>query len=320
MFDHQCVVLETPDPTIELLTGKNYSYAVMVIENGEQRVYATKLDKLSTEQLFNGWNNLELPRNIGVHLNALSAKTYVMLKDKYSVKDVSNEISMMRRHKTHEQVNCIMMAARCTDTILKEFAALPKGQITSEIDAKLWIENQMYQRGMEPAYPVIVASGKNSAIPHHIPTKEWNSGPVLIDAGAKYKGFCSDMTRMFDNGMTQQQKDEYTMLLGIQTHVLRMLKKGVSYAELHKFVQSALGRDKEYFTHSLGHGIGVEVHENPRVGLKSKDVIELGDVFTIEPGVYYENYGFRVEDTIFFDGEPRILTLHTKDLVPLFKP
>jgi len=320
MFTHECVVLETPDPTIELLTGKKYSYAVVIIKNGVQEVYATKLDKLTNEKVFTGWNNVSLPRSIGVNVNGLSAKRYVMLKEKYALSDVSGEIIKLRRHKTVEQANCIMKAAQCTDTILKEFCMLPKGVITSEIEAKLWIEKQMYLRGMEPAYPVIVASGKNSAVPHHIPTNEWNDGPVLIDAGARYKGYCSDMTRMFDNGMTQKQKDEYTMLLGIQEHTLRMLKKGVSYSELHKFVQSALGKDKEYFAHSLGHGIGIEVHEEPRVGLTSKDTIEVGDVFTIEPGVYYENYGFRVEDTVFFDGTPRILTKHTKELLSLFKP
>jgi len=320
MYTEDCIVLETPDPTIEFLTGRKYSYAVCVLFKGNITVYATKLDKLDKESLFKGWREMKLPPKIGLNLSALNTKTYIDLSKRFSVIDVSNKIRDFRRHKTIEQANCVEKAARCTDLILQRFCLLPKGKIESELDARLWIEREIYLRGMEPAYPVIVASGKNSGIPHHTPTTELNSGPVLIDAGARYNGYCSDMTRMYDNGMDLDQKKKYAYLLGIQNHTIRMVKKDVPYKELHNYVVRSLGDDADFFTHSLGHGVGIEVHESPRVSKGSNDIVQLGDIFTIEPGLYYQNYGLRIEDTLYYDGETRVLTNHSKELRPLFKP
>lgn len=150
------------------------------------------------------------------------------------------------------------------------------------------------------SFEPIVAFGDHSAIPHHQNTdrKLKKQEIVLIDMGMKYKGYCSDLTRTFFIGKpNSEQAAIYNKVAAAQKAAIKAAKPGISCAKLDKIAREAMGTDAQYFTHSLGHGIGLEVHESPSLFSKSKDRIKKGMVFTIEPGIYLPGkFGVRIED------------------------
>ena len=108
------------------------------------------------------------------------------------------------------------------------------------------------------------------------------------------------------------------MLLKIQENAINQIKENKKCSELYDFVVKSLGKYKDYFTHGLGHGVGVEIHEMPNLTLNSKDRIKNSMVFTIEPGIYFpKRFGIRIEDTILFKNNPIVLTKTSKDLLIL---
>ena len=173
-----------------------------------------------------------------------------------------------------------------------------------------------------PAFETIVASGPNGARPHARPTdRAVEAGEtVVIDAGALVDGYCADCTRTFATGpLPNELTQAYTTCLEGQLAGLEAVRAGVSGVEA-----DAAARDRietaglgEKFGHGLGHGVGLEVHEAPRLSRESTDTLAAGNVVTVEPGVYLEGLGgIRIEDLVIVtDGEPEVLTSSTKDLV-----
>jgi Xaa-Pro aminopeptidase len=169
-------------------------------------------------------------------------------------------------------------------------------------------------------FEVIVASGPNSAMPHAIPSDRviLPGEPVLIDCGARVNGYCSDITRTYCFGEPDDKfKSTYTAVLGAQLTTLAVLKAGMTGKEADQMARAVLQecRLEEYFQHGLGHGIGLEVHELPRVGSRSEDLLPANAVFTIEPGVYLPGWGgIRIEDTVVMeDGGVKVLTTSSKE-------
>lgn len=157
-------------------------------------------------------------------------------------------------------------------------------------------------------------------MPHHEPKNEKiKKGFCVIDFGVKYKGYCSDITRTAYVGKpSQKEKEIYNMLLKIQKDAISQVKENKKCSELYNFVNESLGKCKKYFTHGLGHGVGVEIHEMPNLTLNSKDRIKNNMVFTIEPGIYFPGkFGIRIEDTILFKNNPISLTTTSKDLITI---
>jgi Xaa-Pro aminopeptidase len=173
-----------------------------------------------------------------------------------------------------------------------------------------------------PAFETIVASGPNAAKPHARPSdRVVEAGEtVVIDAGAQVDDYCADCTRTFVTGpLPDELKSAYSTCLEGQLAGLEAVRAGVTGVEA-----DAAARDKieaaglgEKFGHGLGHGVGLEVHEAPRLSRESTDTLAAGNVATVEPGVYLEGLGgIRIEDLVIVtDGEPEVLTTSTKDLV-----
>jgi Xaa-Pro aminopeptidase len=154
------------------------------------------------------------------------------------------------------------------------------------------------------SFEPIVCFGVSSALPHHESStrKLKKNDIVLIDMGAKFEGYCSDMTRTFFFGLQpdEELKKMLQLTLKAQAEAVKMVKAGVKISDLDKKAREILGEYDKYFTHSLGHGVGLEVHEAPGVSGRSKTVLEEGMVITIEPGVYKEGLGgIRIEDTLY---------------------
>jgi Xaa-Pro aminopeptidase len=154
------------------------------------------------------------------------------------------------------------------------------------------------------AFPAIIASGPNGANPHAEPTdRALGDGDfVTIDFGVIMDGYCSDMTRTFLLGTpTEKQREVYDSVLRAQAAGLAAARAGIRCKDLDRVCRSLIEKDGygEYFIHTTGHGIGTEVHEDPRIGKENETVLAAGMAVTIEPGIYLKDWGgVRIEDTV----------------------
>jgi len=164
-----------------------------------------------------------------------------------------------------------------------------------------------------------VASGPNSALPHaHASERRICSGePILIDMGARINGYCSDFSRTFSLGRDEKLEEIYNIVLEAQLTAIKEIQPGMSMAKADQLAREVIDRAGygEAFGHSLGHGVGLEIHELPSLSTNSQDVLADGMVFTIEPGIYLPGWGgVRIEDLVTLEkGRPRVLTMSRKD-------
>lgn len=196
-------------------------------------------------------------------------------------------------------------AARIADeAYIRVTASLTPGATEREVARAL--DQTMEDLGADsPSFPTIVAAGLNSARPHHEPGNTViNAGdPVVIDMGAKYRGYCSDMTRSFCYGQADTRYNElYNLVLKSHEDSKAAVTNGANGKEVDAIARDILkgaGFEKE-FNHSLGHGVGLDVHEAPSLSTRSEDVLQPGMVVTIEPGIYFGDWGgIRIEDSVF---------------------
>ncbi len=192
------------------------------------------------------------------------------------------------------------IAQKAMQNVLK---FLCKGVSENEIKDRL--EKDMISMGAEgTSFETIVAFGKNSAVPHHQTGEDRleENSVVLIDMGCRVNGYCSDITRTFFYGQpTDKFVDCYNAVLSANQTAIDNIRDGINTDVADGFARNALkGKGLEkYFTHSLGHGVGLEIHEYPYLSPKKKDKLENNMVFTIEPGVYFDGeFGIRIEDTV----------------------
>jgi Xaa-Pro aminopeptidase len=225
----------------------------------------------------------------------------------------------MRTIKREDELENLRMAAALGDKVLKKVLPMIKPGVTEKHIANLLRQySNEYADGT--SFPPIVAFGKNGAVPHHHSddTKLKKNDAILIDQGVKYKGYMSDMTRCFfiGKGVSAIRK-MYEQLLAAQQAGVNMVRAGVKISELDMAVRALLGKENKYFTHSLGHGVGLEVHEDPGVSGRSETVLEPGMVITIEPGIYKPGIGgVRIEDTVIVTEQGcEVITKSTKNTV-----
>jgi Xaa-Pro aminopeptidase len=194
-----------------------------------------------------------------------------------------------------------------------------------EADVAAEMDYQMRRLGAEkPAFDTIVASGERTALPHAHPTsrKLASDELLLIDAGAFQDGYASDMTRMIHLGRVPAKvRTMYRAVLEAQLAAIDAVREGVTAARVDRAARDVLaahGLDKQ-FTHSTGHGLGLEIHEPPRLGKIDKTRLRAGMAITIEPGAYIEQFGgIRIEDTVVVTSHGcEILTPTSKELVNL---
>lgn len=212
------------------------------------------------------------------------------------------------------------------DAYLALLPVIKEGMSENDLAAEL--EYLMRSYGASgTSFSTIAAFGKNSSVPHHETgnAKLKFGDIILIDFGCKYGGYCSDCTRTFlfgDDKKHEEFKKTYKRVLAAHMLVKEKTSCGMTGAQADAIARDYLkeqgGLDK-FFTHSLGHGIGINVHELPFISPKSSDILQNGMVFSDEPGVYFQgNYGIRIEDTITLsDGKVTSLTDSDKNLLIL---
>ncbi len=254
---------------------------------------------------------------IGLNFCSIRLKTFYYLKKHLKLKfnDISDDLRILRMTKRKDEVNKIKKACNITD---KVFSLIVNNfKFKTELELKNFIELKIKEMGCELAFNPVVATGKNTSMPHYkAGDVKLKKGFLLLDFGAKYKGYCSDMSRMLYLGKPSKKEiDEYKKLLSIQEGLIEQVKVGMRCSVLDNRARKKLGKQ---FIHSLGHGLGVEIHELPTLTPRSKDILVNNAVFTIEPGVYYPGkYGIRIEDTVMVDdrGKMQVLTRSSKELI-----
>ncbi len=243
---------------------------------------------------------------VGITLASIPASTLdTMIKsdDKKRIVDISEKILALRSVKEEWEVNMIREATRITEkAIARSLDYIREGMRDYELAGI--ITREMYWGGAQAlAFNPIVAIGPNSAYPHAYPSghKVRKHSVIVIDVGCIYKNYCSDMTRTV---LLNPEKTEMLLLEEVElayNDALSALKHGVEASEpyaaaLRRFV---LRRHQAHFTHSLGHGLGVEVHEKPTLSLFSEEKLARNMVVTVEPGLYFPGaYGFRIENPV----------------------
>jgi Xaa-Pro aminopeptidase len=226
----------------------------------------------------------------------------------------------LRRVKDDEELRAIAEAAILTDEVY-EWTVEQGLREKTEIEVARAAQAKMRELGAEPSFPPIVAAGPNGAMPHAEPgEKEIQSGDMVIfDMGAELNGYCSDCTRTFSVGKPRGEAGEiYKLVHKAQAAGLEAVAVGKSAKEVDAAARKIIADagHGDHFGHGLGHGVGLEVHEAPRLSQRSEDVLESGEVVTIEPGVYVPaQLGVRIEDLVVVtDDGPENLSGLPKEL------
>jgi Xaa-Pro aminopeptidase len=231
-----------------------------------------------------------------------------------------NLVEELRYVKDADEIEQVRKAARLTSAVFEEAMALVQPGVR-ESDLAAEIDYRMRRAGAEgAAFETIVASGPRSAWPHaRASAKLLNESElVILDLGAIVEGYAADMARTLYLGKPQQRvRDIYSAVQEAQKAAIESVRSGVSAGEVDRAARKVLERRglAGNFTHSTGHGVGLEVHERPRLGQGESQGLAVGCVLAVEPGVYLEGFGgIRLEDTILVgDKGAEILTPATKD-------
>lgn len=235
------------------------------------------------------------------HLTIAGLKRWKSILPKRQWKTSQNLVRKQRLIKTETELDKLRTAAKLGDKILKKILPQLKPGV-SEIQIARLFRQYSDEMADGVSFDPIVAFGVNGAIPHHHPgsQKLKKNDAILIDQGVNFQGYMSDMTRCFSIGKgLPAVQDMYEKLLKVQQASVNMVRAGVKISELATATRALLGKDEKYFTHSLGHGVGLEVHEAPTVSSRSETILAPGMVITIEPGLYKAGLGgVRIEDTV----------------------
>lgn len=222
----------------------------------------------------------------------------------FKLKPAETIIEAKRAIKTEEEISFIVAAQQIAEGALKRAVAHAKPGMT-ERELMAEVNYEMIIGGAEKySFETIVAFGANTAQPHHHPSdkKLDKNDLILVDMGAKYNGYCSDMTRTLCLGTPVQQLAEiYDIVKTAQEYVIKNIKAGMTCHDADSLAREyIISRGYgENFGHSFGHGVGIDIHETPRLGVNSQTVLMPNMVVTAEPGIYIPGLGgVRIEDML----------------------
>ena len=212
-------------------------------------------------------------------------------------------VEQLRAVKEPEEIERMAAASELADDVFRW--ALESGLAgRTERDVARAVEARIRELGAEPSFPPIIAAGENGALPHAEPgDREIGSGELVVfDMGAELDGYCSDGTRTFATGEPgDEAREVYDLVLTAQLASLAAIRVGASGKEIDAVAREMITEagHGEQFGHGLGHGVGLEVHEGPRLATTSEDELRAGNAVTVEPGIYLPGrFGVRIEDLI----------------------
>lgn len=237
---------------------------------------------------------------------------------------LEKELEALRMVKSEEEKECILTAQKIAEDAFSHILTFIKPGVT-EKEIALELDFYMLSHGAEAlSFETIAVAGKKTSMPHGVPDDNvvQNGDFVTMDFGAVYKGYHSDMTRTVAVGsVSDEQKKIYNIVAQAQEAALCVLKKGVSCADADKAARDVIKNSGygDYFGHGTGHGVGIEIHESPSLSPKSPHKLQVGNVVTVEPGIYLpDKFGVRIEDmAIITESSFENLTKAPKELIIL---
>lgn len=263
--------------------------------------------------------------DICVQEEHISLSAFERLKEKVGrVKSSGIKFDNLRSVKDESEIESLKKAASIGEEVFGEVLCFIKeGKTEKEVAA--FIDYQLKLKGAQgPSFDTICVSGANTSLPHGVPTdKKLAKGEfITMDFGCKVNGYCSDMTRTVALGsVTHEMAKVYDVVLKAHLAASEKVKAGASCKDLDAIARNIIKENGygEYFSHSLGHGVGLKIHEQPNLSPKSEAILKVGNVVTVEPGIYIPGkFGVRIENTMIvneFCGEN--LQKSSKDLIIL---
>ncbi len=335
--------LEVYLPNIRYLTGFSGSNAFLFIGKdlslfvSDPRYDEQSREEVQDADIFIYSRDLfecreKLPKKkliLGVPEEHISCSLYKRLKEnleEFEVKLVADPVAEFRITKTEEEIETIRKSQEITDRIFEDILKIVEPGKMTELDLAAEIEYRMKKFGAEkPSFDTIVATGPHSALPHAKPRDVVieNETMLLMDFGNYFRGYSSDMTRTVWVGRSPDQEfvKIYEIVKEAQQRAEEEARPGMTGEEIDRIARSVIedAGYGEYFGHSLGHGVGLEVHEQPRISRTGKDPVKPGTVFTVEPGIYIPGFGgVRIEDLVVMrDDGVEILTKSPKNLIKI---
>lgn len=263
--------------------------------------------------------------NLGFEKQNLTVAELQSLPKRLRIKFISTEnlIEKQRLIKQDVELNKIKSAAGITDKAFSHIIKLIKVGMT-EKQLALEIEFYIKKQADDTAFPPIVAFNKYAAIPHYLPDDKkqlTDHSLILLDFGARIGNYCSDMSRViFLNTPSSRILKMYSVVLQAQQKAIKGISPGMTGHQADNIARSFIaGKNYSPYEHGLGHGVGLAIHEDPRLKIGSQQKLVPGMVFTIEPGIYIEGTaGIRIEDlAVLTDNGVKILSSSTKEVIIL---
>lgn len=311
-----------------------YGSGAGVVEEDRTLVVTTLLERDRAKELGNEVDVIVVKRwaEVAPEVARLTGRSPVVVDDDLQFRRYSRftrNASLFleaRRRKDREEVERITAASRILDAIFKALEEeLRPGKTEWQVAAE--VMKVATERGAVPSAsdsglsPTIIASGENGALPHsELTGRKIRRGDLVVaDIFFRFKGYNSDSTRTFAVGAVSAEKKKcYEAVKEAQESALEMYRVGSSCGDVNDAAFDVLkkyGLDRK-MSHSLGHGVGIDIHESPSIYHGSTSVLADGDVVTDEPGVYFKGkFGVRIEDTVLIGSKPNRLTRYTRDLV-----
>lgn len=312
---------------ILLLTRKEYIY----VTDSRYTEYVTSILTPFDEIVVDDQKNISKDdfenyfmfcENVGFEEDYITYSKYKEYMHKFRINnfvEATKIIESLRMIKDNEEIEYIKKACKITDDCFNMIIQYIKPGMT-EIQVARKIQDFYRDFAEGESFETIVASGENTSKPHAIPTnrKIEKQDIVLIDMGCKVKGYCSDMTRtIFIGEPTEEQLKIYNLVLKNQKQVLDDIQEGKNIKNLSRRLENNFAEYGYDMIHSLGHGVGLEIHEKPFVNSKNDNSLKENMVITDEPGIYLPgNFGVRIEDTVLVKKQGhQALTESTKECI-----
>lgn len=265
------------------------------IEVKEYEKFETMISELKSEGI----------KNIAIE-PGLVYSTYEKLKDEFKIES-KDYIEKQRMIKTPSEIKNIEKATEIAQTAFRQLDVSSRSE-TEDVLAfdlvRLMIENG----ASSESFDTILVSGSNTSLPHAVPQHKTLETPILIDWGAKYGGYCSDNTRTIV--YTEKEHEIFDIVKESHDEAIKAIKPGIKCCEIDKVSRDIIKEYGygDYFIHSTGHSLGLDIHESPGFNFRDETLIEKGMVITVEPGIYFEGkFGVRLEDTVAIDNRARII-------------
>jgi Xaa-Pro aminopeptidase len=298
-------VLFSNTPNFFYFAQQDFSGAVVVPKNGAMTFVASQLDaprgkvKVWSKGKLHDTLGRVVRGTVGVDKDMMTVKQYAAFRKAFHQPgiDLSGFINDLRRTKTALEIRMLGRACKTTEEIMNDCITRFR-KFNTERDAANFLRKLAIEHDCELAFEPIVATAGYASIPHHRPRRvKLRKGFCIIDFGVKHRGYCADLTRTIYIGRPGRRvRDIFNTTQLVQQDVINMVAPGVKTDALYRAAKEGLGKN---LIHGLGHGVGIEIHEAPKLTSEDSQELAAGNVITIEPGSYQpRGFGIRLEDMV----------------------